>query len=111
MSTVAQQLMTADEFLRLHGDESGIELVDGQLVRIPMPGAKHGEVCFNVALIFGPFVTMGILFSVINTPIGFSNGLVTHLWVLIAFMSARRLKGVPPLRASATRRQRKWRSF
>lgn len=30
--------MTADEFLRLHGDESGIELIDGQIVRLPMPG-------------------------------------------------------------------------
>ena len=43
-------------------------------------------------LVFAPFVTMGILFSFINTPIGFSNGLVTHLWMLIAFLSARRLK-------------------
>ena len=43
-------------------------------------------------LVFAPFVTMGILFSFINTPIGFSNGLVTHAWMLIAFLSSRRLK-------------------
>ena len=42
-------------------------------------------------LVFAPFVTMGILFSFINTPIGFSNGLVTHAWMLVAFLSARRL--------------------
>ncbi len=29
-----------------------------------------------------PFVTIGIFFSVIGTPIGFSNGLVTHLWLV-----------------------------
>ena len=45
--------VTADEFLRLHGDESGIELVDGQIVRLPMPGLEHGEVCFKAALIIG----------------------------------------------------------
>ena len=49
-------LVTADEFLRLHGDESGIELVDGQIVRLPMPGLIHGEVCANVAIILGAHV-------------------------------------------------------
>src|SRR4051812_30280449 len=38
-------LMTGDEFIRLHGDESGVELVKGRVVRYPMPGAEHGEVC------------------------------------------------------------------
>lgn len=49
-------LMTADEFLRLHGDESGIELIDGQLVRLPMPGLEHGEVCGNAYAILREFV-------------------------------------------------------
>ena len=40
-------------------------------------------------LLFAPFVTMGILFSFINTPIGFSNGLMTHLWMVVAFLAAR----------------------
>lgn len=29
-----------------------------------------------------PFITVGILFSSVGTPIGFSNGLVTHLWLV-----------------------------
>lgn len=37
-------------------------------------------------LILAPFVTFGILVSVINTPIGFSNGLVAHFWVAVAFL-------------------------
>ncbi len=36
-----------------------------------------------------PFVTAGIFFSLINTPIGFSNGLVTHFWLVAAFVTAR----------------------
>lgn len=30
-----------------------------------------------------PFVVVGILFSIVGTPIGFSNGLVTHLWLVL----------------------------
>lgn len=29
-----------------------------------------------------PFVVVGILFSIIGTPVGFSNGLITHLWLI-----------------------------
>ena len=49
-------LLTAEEFLKLHGDEANVELVKGRVVRYPMPGPKHGEVCFNVALIVGGFI-------------------------------------------------------
>ncbi len=58
--------MSADEFLRLHGDESGIELIDGQVVRLPMPGLEHGEVCLNVGAIIREHVKsrrMGRVFS------------------------------------------------
>ncbi len=48
-------------------------------------------------LVFAPFVTMGVVFSFINTPIGFSNGLVTHFWMVVAFAAAR------PLRATRSR--------
>ena len=47
-------------------------------------------------LLFAPFVSMGILFSFINTPLGFSNGLVTHLWMLAAFMTSRQVKTRTP---------------
>ncbi len=42
-------------------------------------------------LIFAPFITIGILFSLINTPIGFSNGLMTHVWLLVAFLTSRQM--------------------
>jgi len=37
-------LMSAEEFLRDYGDTDGVELVLGQLVRLPMPGGKHGRI-------------------------------------------------------------------
>lgn len=49
-------LMTADEFLRLHVHDSGIELIDGHLVRLPVPEFDHGHVCFKVSLHLGGFV-------------------------------------------------------
>ena len=44
-TTTQPTLMTAEEFIKLHGDESCAELVKGRVVRYPMPGAEHGEVC------------------------------------------------------------------
>ena len=43
-------------------------------------------------LIVSPFVSFGILFSLINTPIGYSNGLMTHLWLLGSFFLIRRTR-------------------
>lgn len=41
-------------------------------------------------LMIRPFMALGILFSVINTPLGFTNGFVTHFWLLVAFMMLKR---------------------
>lgn len=48
--------MTADEFLRLHGDESGIELINGQIVHIPAGGNRKAEINMNVICTIGNFV-------------------------------------------------------
>jgi hypothetical protein len=40
-------------------------------------------------LMMVPFITVGIFFSLVNSPIGFSNGLVTHIWMMVAFLTAR----------------------
>lgn len=45
----------------------------------------------------GPFISLGIVFSLINTPLGFGNGLMTHIWLLIACFMVR------PVGARATR--------
>ena len=49
-------LVTAEEFVRLHGDESRIELVEGRIVRSPMPGAIHGQVCGTAYSIIRDFI-------------------------------------------------------
>ncbi|WP_033923084.1 hypothetical protein [Sphingomonas sp. 37zxx] len=36
-----------------------------------------------------PFVTGGIIFSLLNTPLGFNNGLMTHLWLIVALLASR----------------------
>lgn len=55
-ATLPRQNISSDEFLRLHGDESGIDLIDGQIVRYPMPGGLHGRVCVKAILLFGNYV-------------------------------------------------------
>lgn len=36
-----------------------------------------------------PFVIQGIAFSLLNTPIGLTNGLVSHSWLILMFMMAK----------------------
>jgi oligosaccharide repeat unit polymerase len=36
-----------------------------------------------------PFVIEGILFSLINTPLGLTNGFTTHFWMVIVFLVAK----------------------
>ncbi|MEP5731176.1 MAG: oligosaccharide repeat unit polymerase [Sulfitobacter sp.] len=45
--------------------------------------------------LFVPFVIMGIIFSLINTPLGFANGFVTHVWLLAVFLLAPRYRTSP----------------
>jgi Uma2 family endonuclease len=56
MSTTAQALLTADEFMRLYGGETFVDLVDGKVERQPMPHRLHGYICHNVAFALGAFV-------------------------------------------------------
>lgn len=42
-------LLTADEFFQTGPETDGFELVKGELVPMPPPGDRHGEVCANAA--------------------------------------------------------------
>ena len=48
--------VSADDFLRAHADESGIELINGVITRLPMPGGVHGKVCWKAGFIIGGYV-------------------------------------------------------
>lgn len=45
-------------------------------------------------IMVAPFITFGIIVSLVNTPFGFSNGLLTHIWLVIAFLLSKRTIGV-----------------
>lgn len=53
-------------------------------------------------LFLAPVVTVGIVFSLINTPIGFSNGLITHFWMLIGFFALRLVRTPATVRSGAS---------
>jgi hypothetical protein len=48
----------------------------------------------------GPFASIGIIFSIINTPMGFTNGFITHCWLLVAFMLLKRQQNNTALASS-----------
>lgn len=50
-------------------------------------------------LLIGPFASIGIVFSIINTPLGFTNGFVTHAWLLAAFVLLKRQQSIVALTA------------
>lgn len=52
--------------------------------------------------VFAPFVTLGIFFSIVNTPLGFSNGFITHVWLVLAFVLMRRPADAVVARNSST---------
>lgn len=70
-TATATPLMTAAEFIRDYGDSSGVELVNGQLVRLPMPGAKHGQIGLKAGAL--------ILMHVMNAECGRVVGLDTFI--------------------------------
>lgn len=45
--------------------------------------------------LFVPFVTLGVVFSLINTPLGYSNGFITHFWLVVTFLLIRRRRHGP----------------
>ncbi|WP_422061928.1 hypothetical protein [Sphingopyxis sp.] len=40
-------------------------------------------------VLIGPFITVGIIVSLMNTPLGFANGLTTHFWLLVVAFAIR----------------------
>jgi len=52
---------------------------------------KHYKCGFDHRwMMVAPFVNLGIFFSLINTPLGLTNGLVTHFWLFVGFKAIRK---------------------
>ena len=56
-------------------------------------------------VLLAPFVNLGIFFSLINTPIGFSNGLVIYFWLFVVFFTAKKIMNVSPTTELGSARQ------
>jgi Uma2 family endonuclease len=50
--------MTAAEFVKRYGHESGVELVRGKLVRLPMPGFEHGTLATRAMVLLSVYVDL-----------------------------------------------------
>lgn len=49
MATVAEKLLTAEEFARMPDPGYPTELVQGRVVEMSSPGFEHGEICGQIA--------------------------------------------------------------
>jgi Uma2 family endonuclease len=50
------KLLSAEEFFDRHGDEHNTDLVDGIIVRFPVPGPKHGMIGSKLNRIIGRYL-------------------------------------------------------
>ncbi len=73
MATVAQKLITAEEFFRMPQppDGSQQELVKGVIVSMPPPGGRHGVCCLKIGRRIGNFVEEKGLGTVASNDTGF----------------------------------------
>jgi Uma2 family endonuclease len=92
----APPLMTAEEFVRLHGDESGVELVKGRVVRLPMPGATHGEVRLTAGALIREVVKAAGLGRVMANDTFVRTGPDTYRGADVCYISYARLPKEQP---------------
>jgi Uma2 family endonuclease len=55
MATVAEQLLSAEEYARLRDPGVPTELVRGRIVRMNVPAPRHGQICFKIAQLLGNY--------------------------------------------------------
>ena len=69
-SVAGQGLLTAEEFAARPDPGYPEELVQGRIVRMPVPGARHGHVCNRVGRFLGAFADDHDLGYVLNNDAG-----------------------------------------
>ena len=70
MATVAEKLMTAEEFRRLPQEGRPKELVRGRIVEMNVPAPRHGYICANIIGLVRPFVVQQNLGRVMSNDAG-----------------------------------------
>jgi len=97
MSTATQTILSEQEFLQLHGGETLVDLVAGQVVRYPMPGGPHGYIVTNAVAILHAFVksnNLGRVF-ICDTFVRTKTDPVTLRGADVAYLSYERLPKGP----------------
>jgi Uma2 family endonuclease len=74
MATVAERLLTAEEFRRLPDDGVRRELVRGRVVRMNVPAPRHGQICGKVLRILGRFLDAHDLGHLVSNDSGVLTG-------------------------------------
>jgi Uma2 family endonuclease len=99
MATVAQKLITAEEFFRMPDPEDGSrqELVRGRIETMPPPGGRHGVCCSKVNRHLANFVEANHLGTVCSNDTGFisERNPDTVRGPDVSFWSKQRLPEVP----------------
>ena len=72
--SVAQALLTAEEFADLPDDGRSLELVEGRIIELPPPQRFHGKVCFRVAWVLGGHVMAHDLGTILTN----DSGIITR---------------------------------
>jgi len=73
-ATSAQRLLTAEEYGRLPDDGRKTELVRGEVVEMPMPYPRHGEICVQIAYLIRRFLEE----HPVGRVIGNDSGVITE---------------------------------
>jgi len=95
MSTTSTALMTAEELLQLPDDDLRHELINGELITMPLPRLPHGRITLRLAIPLGQFVwdhDLGEIYD--NAGFQLTSNPDTVLGPDIAFISKQRLKEV-----------------
>ena len=74
IAAIAEQLLTADEYLHLPDDGTHTELVRGRVVPMNMPKPRHGQICARLVRMLGNFADEHALGHVLSN----DSGVVTE---------------------------------
>ncbi len=70
MATVAEKLLTAEEFARMPDPGFPTELVRGRVVEMSSPGSRHGQICNKIGRLLGNYAEDRDLGHVLNNDSG-----------------------------------------
>jgi Uma2 family endonuclease len=71
MSTTSTALITAEELLQLPDDDLRHELINGELITMPLPRVPHGRIALRLSVFLGQFILDHDLGEAFATDTGF----------------------------------------